>query len=73
MITGDSLAEIQKMKLLLDEKFKVIDLGDLEIFLGMEVAQSKKEIALDQCKYIINLLQDSGMLFVSVFKINDSV
>ena len=73
MITGDSLAEIQKMKLLLDEKFKVIDLGDLKIFLGMEVAQSKKEIALDQRKYIINLLQDSGMLFVSVFKINDSV
>ena len=38
--------EIRKFKVMLDEKFKLKDLGDLKYFLGLEVARSDKGIAL---------------------------
>ena len=38
--------EIRRFKVMLDEKFKLKDLGDLKYFLGLEVARSDKGIAL---------------------------
>ena len=38
--------EIAKFKLLLDQRFKLKDLGDLRYFLGLEVARSDQGIAL---------------------------
>lgn len=37
-------------------------LGELEVFLGIEVARSKQGIFLSQRKYVLDLLIDTGML-----------
>ena len=62
VLAGDNLAEINSMKKLLDDRFKIKDLGPLKFFLGMEVARSKHGIALYQQKYALDLLQDAGLL-----------
>lgn len=38
------------------------NLGALQFFLGFEVAWSKQENALNQHKYTLELLEDSGFL-----------
>ena len=40
IVTGDSDADIDDMKLLLKQKFKIKDLGELRYFLGIEVIRS---------------------------------
>ena len=62
ILAGTNLCEIQNMTVLLYAKFKIKDLGDLKFFLGMEVARSKKGIALYQRKYTLDLLEDCRML-----------
>ena len=47
---------------MLDDKFKLKDLGDLKFFLGLEVTRSDKGIALCQRKYTFELLSDAGLL-----------
>lgn len=41
--------------------FKLKDLGPLD-FLGIEVVRSLKGLLLCQCKYVMNILSESGML-----------
>ena len=53
------------MKLLktkLAQEFEIKDLDKLRYFFGIEVAQSKKGIYISQKKYILNLLNEVGML-----------
>lgn len=38
------------------------DLGNLEYFLGIEVLRSKKGIFINQRKYIMDLLAQTGMI-----------
>jgi Reverse transcriptase (RNA-dependent DNA polymerase) len=38
------------------------DLGELRYFLGIEVARSKKGVVISQQKYVLDLLNDTGML-----------
>ena len=49
------------MKELLATEFEIKDLGPLKYFLGMEVAQSNKGIVISQRKYILDLLNETGM------------
>lgn len=56
------MAEISTVKSTLDSHFKIKDLGALCFFLGFEVARSKKGLLLNQRKYTLELLQDTGML-----------
>lgn len=51
IITGDNEQEIARLKKGLGEAFEVKDLGRLKYFLGIEVARSKKGIALSYRKY----------------------
>jgi len=44
ILTGNSLKEIEHVKTLLHNAFKIKYLGDLKYFLGFEVARSKKGI-----------------------------
>ncbi|KAK8990121.1 hypothetical protein V6N11_008637 [Hibiscus sabdariffa] len=62
IITGDDEGEIAKLKQLLNSEFETKDLGFLRYFLGMEVARSKEGLVINQRKYILDLLQEAGLL-----------
>lgn len=62
VVTGDDHYEINHLKGFLGKEFEIKDLGPLKYFLGIEVARSKNGIFLAQRKYVLYLLQDSGML-----------
>ncbi|CAH9126355.1 unnamed protein product [Cuscuta epithymum] len=61
IITGDFHEETQSLKKKLAAEFEVKDLGDLKYFLGMEIARSKEGIIVSQRKYVLDLLQETGM------------
>ncbi|XP_028086199.1 uncharacterized protein LOC114287116 [Camellia sinensis] len=62
ILTGDHEEEIGLLKKFLTKEFEIKDLGNLKYFLGMEIARSKKGIAVSQRKYVLDLLNETGML-----------
>lgn len=62
IITGDDEVEIKRLKENLSKEFEVKDLSQLRYFLGIEVAQSQKGIILTQRKYVLDLLNETGIL-----------
>ncbi|XP_020979247.1 uncharacterized protein LOC107642837 [Arachis ipaensis] len=62
VLTGNSISEMATIKSILNQHFKIKDLGTLKYFLGIEVAHSAQEISLSQRKYCVDLLEDSGLL-----------
>ncbi|XP_016196129.1 uncharacterized protein LOC107637206 [Arachis ipaensis] len=56
------MEEISTVKNVLDEKFKIKDIGRLKYFLGLEFAHSSKGLVICQCKYTLDLLEEFGML-----------
>ena len=46
----------------MSQEFKIKDLGNLKYFLGIEVARSKHGIFISQRKYVLDLLNEVGML-----------
>ncbi|RVW54511.1 Retrovirus-related Pol polyprotein from transposon TNT 1-94 [Vitis vinifera] len=62
ILTGDHEEKIDLLKKLLTKEFEIKDLGNLKYFLGMEIARSKKGITVSQRKYILDLLNETGML-----------
>ena len=61
VMTGDDREEMTRLKKLLAQEFEIKDLGKLQYFLGIEVAQSKRGIFISQRKYILDLLKETGM------------
>jgi hypothetical protein len=47
---------------LLNDKFKLKDLGPLKYFLGLEIARSTGGISVCQKKYALEILEDLGLL-----------
>jgi len=45
----------------LASEFEIKDLGSLKYFHGIEIARSKKGISVSQRKYVLDLLQETGM------------
>jgi len=62
VITGGDTLEITRLKENLSKEFEVKDLGQLRYFLGIEIARSPRGIVLSQRKYVLDLLNDTGML-----------
>ena len=61
VVTGNHEEEINHLKHLFSKEFKIKDLAHLRYFLGMEVARSSHGISVSQCKYVPNLLRETGM------------
>ena len=62
ILTGDDIEEMGRLKKVLATEFEVKDLGQMQYFLGMEVARSKRGISVSQRKYTLDLLTETGML-----------
>ena len=53
LLTGDDIAELERLKKGLAKNFKIEDLGALKYFLGMEFDRSKEGIFVTQRKYTL--------------------
>ncbi|KAF5463501.1 hypothetical protein F2P56_019408, partial [Juglans regia] len=62
LLASDSLIEIQLLKTFLHDKFTIKDLGELKYFLGLEIARSKTGISICQRKYVLDILEQTGIL-----------
>ncbi|RVW23089.1 Retrovirus-related Pol polyprotein from transposon RE1 [Vitis vinifera] len=61
-LVGDDEEVIGNLKNLLAREFEIKDLGQLRYFLSMEVGKTKEGIMVAQRKYVLDLLQETGML-----------
>ena len=62
IVTGNDQEAIKSLKEKLAQIFELKDLGPVKYFLGMEVARSKHGIFINQRKYIMDLLKETGLL-----------
>ena len=62
ILTGDDETELAALKKRLAKKFQIKDLGVLKYFLGMEFERSKEGIFVNQRKYVLDLLGETGLL-----------
>ncbi|KAH1055755.1 hypothetical protein J1N35_033820, partial [Gossypium stocksii] len=60
ILIGDDEEEISNLKKLLNMELETKDLGKLRYFLGMEVARSKERLVINQRKYVLDLLKETG-------------
>ena len=68
IITGNADKSITTVKDFLGSRFKLKDLGHLKYFLGIEVAQSKTGISINQMKYTLDILKEVGLLGAKLAK-----
>lgn len=62
IVTRNDIASINALKAFLNLKFYIKDLSALKYFLGIEVARSSRGIFLNQHKYALDILHESGHL-----------
>ena len=62
VITGNDPTCVANLKSVLDAKFGIKDLGSLKFFLGLEIARSKKGVSLNQRKFALDVLKETGMM-----------
>lgn len=58
MVDGNNHEETSQLKIFLDERFKIKDLGFLNLLLGIEVLYSLNEVFLNQTKFGQDLLKE---------------
>lgn len=61
LITGPDEQLIGEFKSLLHEAFTIKDLGYAHYFLGMEIVRGESGIALNQRKYVLDLVDSVGL------------
>lgn len=61
-IASNDSAAVSEFTSLLNDQFRLKDLGSLKYFLGLEIARSDKGISVCQRKYALEILQDCGLL-----------
>ena len=62
VITSSDQDGIRKLKQHLFSHFQTKDLGKLKYFMGIEIAQSKSGEVMSQRKYVLDILEETGML-----------
>ena len=62
IITSNDENAIASLKESLHAKCRIKDLGQLQYFLGIEVACSPKGISISQPKYTLDILDEEGLL-----------
>ncbi|XP_015583912.2 uncharacterized mitochondrial protein AtMg00810-like [Ricinus communis] len=62
ILTSDDEDELASLKKKLSQDFEIKDLGALKYFLGMEFTRSREGIFVNQRKYILDLLNETGLL-----------
>lgn len=62
IITGSNEQGIINLKQLLNNEFKLKDLGSLGYFLGLEIAKATEGMFVYQRNYTLKLIEDVGML-----------
>ncbi|KAL9233204.1 hypothetical protein vseg_008229 [Gypsophila vaccaria] len=61
IVVSNVKEECNKFKRFLDKSFGIKDLGRLQYFLGIEVAHNKDGIFLNQRKYAVEIIEETGM------------
>nr|GEV99078.1 ribonuclease H-like domain-containing protein [Tanacetum cinerariifolium] len=61
IITGNNSSEIEKLKVFLNTKFMIKDLGRLKYFLDIEVIDTENGLCISQRKYCLNMLTEFGL------------
>ena len=61
IVTGNDQEAISELKKKLAQSFEIKDLGPVKYFLGMEVARSNHGIFVNQRKYVLDLLKETGL------------
>ena len=62
LVASNDKEQVKEFKVLLDQKFKLKDLGELKYFLSLEVARTAEGISLCQRKYALKILEDASLL-----------
>ena len=62
VIAGSNQDGIRKLKQHLFSHFQTKDKGKLKYFLGIEIAQSNSNVVMSQRKYVLDILEETGML-----------
>lgn len=73
ILTSDDEIELAVLKKRLAKEFQIKNLGVLKYFLGMEFARSKEGIFVNQRKYILDLLGETGLLGVKWLRLRLSL
>ncbi|XP_019229309.1 PREDICTED: uncharacterized protein LOC109210365 [Nicotiana attenuata] len=58
LLTETDSEEINQLKAFLHDKFKIIDLGQLHYFLGLEILYKSDGIIISQRKFVLDLLKE---------------
>nr|XP_009798968.1 PREDICTED: uncharacterized protein LOC104245098 [Nicotiana sylvestris] len=61
LITGSNPTMIEASKLILQQHFKIKDLGEMKYFFGLEIARSKQGILVRQRNFSLDLISDLGL------------
>ncbi|XP_027768904.1 uncharacterized protein LOC107018765 [Solanum pennellii] len=61
LVTGNDLELIRRTKEESHKAFKIKDLGNLKYFFGMEFSRSKKGILINQRKYALEIISETGL------------
>ncbi|CAA0814951.1 cysteine-rich RLK (RECEPTOR-like protein kinase) 8 [Striga hermonthica] len=62
LLTGSHVEALEHVKVYLDGLFTIKDLGDAKYFLGVELVRGHEGIYLNQIKYVMDILKDTGMV-----------
>lgn len=61
LITGNDNELVNELKGILHKNSKMKNLGNLKYFLGIEMSRSNAGIVLNQRKYALGLIEDTGL------------